>query len=262
MSLTGATVDLLGAARRALQPQASPMREIAAKAEGGLAAAILIEASETILPRLLTLSARDGRRMHILAGDQRVYQVSDAEGRTPSGDSERIISEIRAFSEALSSASITSATPAIAMRPAGGGHDAAALLSSLRAPTLAAAAETVPPSGPSADPVAGFRAAVTDQIRGFAVLDERGAITLNPEDPELALGELLAGIAAQGGKAQTFLDQAIPGPKLVLLGARQDAEIALAYGALGGRVICASFDIENLTDLAAAWARLAPVGGS
>lgn len=262
--------EVLLAARKALKPAFVPIRTLKASGEMDCIEAILTEVHQTILPRLLTFVTMTGARVVIFAAERRVYSVrSSGEGGVVRA-APSIVETLRSFAEDLPSVTVASAPPPPSVTPKGDGHLAQDLILSLKAPEpepepeiVEAVAEAVPESAQAEAPdVQDYEPeddieAVHDKIckiaRGVSIRTRRGNVSNRSADDLIQLGDHIKSVAEDISDHMNFLDEVVPGEKLIVHSKMEQEAPALAFTSAEEKALLISFDKENLAPIMQAW---------
>jgi hypothetical protein len=249
MSMTSDIIDALTAAAVALKPKPVPMRTLHASREGGLAASVLIEVDQTILLRLLTFVTPAGKRIVALAGDRKVYSIRPSDSGRVEDSAPGILSALAAFAEGQSTMSVASAPPPNAVKPKTRGILADDLLVAL-----------LRPPGDGEDEDKDLAETIRDRLgavlHGSAIRTQRGRVMVRMEEASRVLGDHIKTVATDLSTRHNFLDDAIPGQKLVIHAGWEPTDPAIAYVGTDEKTLLMSFDTQGLVHVMAAWQSL------
>lgn len=250
--MTKQILDTLALARAALKPSPIPMRTLRPEAKGGLSAAVLREVDQTVLARLLTFVSPAGKRIVVLASDRRVHSLRSSDGGQVEDQVDAILNALATFSAGQESASVATAPPPNAVRPKGDGHRAKTLLEMLIRPDAEEEAE-------AEDFADALRGQMSDVFTATAMRTARGRVVVPMEESSQRLGEVVRTVATDLADRHNFLDEAVPGPKLILHGGAQPSAPAIAYTSTAEQTLLASCDTSNLAAVMSAWQRLSGI---
>lgn len=259
-------LEVLAAAQKALKPAFVPMRSIRAT-ETGYAEAILIEAHQTLLPRLLTFVNSSGKRLVILAYDRRVHSARSTDGGKVEREAAPILETLKNFTEDQTLMTVASAPPADSSRPSGAGFQASELLAELKTvgakpieeePSVVESEDVAEDELPE-DNIEALRQKLTNIFQGVAVRSKYGRIAVKSEDKTLDLEEHIETATADILQRQNFLDEAIPGPKLILHAGIEKSDAAVAYTMEEDKTLLATFDAGKLAQAITAWQTISKV---
>ncbi len=249
MTMTADILAALNAAVVALKPTPVPMRTLHAGAEGGLAAAVLTEVDQTILLRLLTFVSPAGKRVVALAGDRRVYSVRLSDSGQVEDSPNGILNALIAFGQGQTSMSVASAPPPEAVKPKGRGYFAYDLLEAMLRPA---------PEGDDEDK--DFIERLSDRLGpdlyGSAIRTQRGRVMVRMEEPSRILGDHIKTVATDLAARHNFLDEAIPGQKLIIHSGWEPDDPAVAYTGTDDKTLLASFGSASLVQIMSTWQSL------
>ena len=250
MSARAGIAQILARARDAAVPAAGPERALASADHFARRAAILAEIDETVLARALgfrlgaarlTLEARGRRALRVAALEPAEGRAAELRVRLDAGGLKaeeecallaELIHEFAAAEGALTVVSEASTLPPSVVEK---GHAAAELAAV--APDLSAAAPAAAPK-PKAKAARAADSALRafhDACAGFA---RAGALAgadgkIRAEHGEGSAARLAQRLASGPAAPAPFLDAAIPGPKLVVLGPKDGTGKSLCVAAEG-----------------------------
>lgn len=249
MSMTSDIATALSQALEALKPRPIPMRNLPAHSENGLAVSVLTEVNQTVLLRLLTFVSSEGKRIVILAGDRRIYSLRSSEGGKVEDSAEGILAALNAFSGGQASTSVASAPPPDAVRPKTRGFLAEDLLDMLLRPADHEDEQ-------DKDIVEVIRDRMSAVLVGSAIRTQRGRVMVPMDDTSRILGDHIKTVAGDVSTRHNFLDEAIPGPKLVIHSGWEPDDLGIAYTGTEEKTLLVSFKTEGLVQVMSTWQSL------
>lgn len=269
MSARAGIAQILARARDAARPAAGPERALADGDHYARRAAILAEIDETMLARALgfrlgaarlTIEARGRRALRVtvleLAGGRadELRAKLDAGGLKAEEDCALFAELIHEFATAEGVLSVVSEASTLPPSVVEKGHAAAELAAA--APELAAAAPAAAPkpktaAAGAASPLHAFHDSCAGFARAGALAGTGGKIRAEHGD---GVANKLAQLLARGPAAPTsFLDAAIPGPKLIVLGPKDGSGKSLCLAAEGEETAVAEIAPADLGAALEAW---------
>jgi hypothetical protein len=269
MSARTGIAEILARARDAAQPAAGPERALAAGDHFARRASILAEIDETMLARALcfrlgtarlAVEARGRRALRVTAlepAEGRAEELRaklDAGGLKPEEGCALLAELIHEFAAAEGALSIVSEASALPPSVVEHGHAAAELAAA--APELAAAAAAAAPkpkkaAAGAASPLRAFHDSCAGFARAGALAGANGKI--QAEHGEGAAARLAQRLAGGPAAPARFLDAAIPGPKLVVLGPKDGSGKSLCVAAEGEETAVAEIAPTDLGAALEAW---------
>lgn len=289
MSETTDIQDILAKALRALKPAFVPMRSLKAAEGQTCDEVILEEVDQTILPRLLTFVTLNGERLVIFAAERRVHSVRPTEGGGVGRTQEAILKTLQSYCEGLASVTVASAPPPASVTPKGEGHFALDLRAALRGEVPNAEPEEAPSSEPETpspvpdvpspepevaqsplespvpveaqgqeehapeDDIEAIYQKVGKSARGVVIRSKRGRVFVKSEDDTIKLDDHIVTVATDMSENFRFLNEAIPGAKLIIHSKTEKNLPSVAFTAAEEKTLLTSFDTEKLASVMQAW---------
>jgi hypothetical protein len=268
MSALAGIADILARARAAAVPVAGPERALASDDHAARRAAIFDEIDETMLPRALGFRLGE-TRLTIEARSRRLLRVTllePAEGRPaeirarldegglkPDEESALLAELIHLFAGEEGTLTVVSEPSTLPPSVVEKGHAKAELAAA--APELAAPPPAAKPAksraGTAGSALQAFHQGCAAFARASALSNADGRIEAEQGEPSAA--KLAARLARDKSAPGPFLDAAIPGPKLVILGPKNGMGKSLCLAAEGEETAVAEIAPVDLGAALEAW---------